>query len=262
MNLEIKNLEYGVLRIYKKGDLELIVYDTKDPLSDEAIFIKNSDVFISIEAPLFKNNVKEINEYVNSINVKNQYILLANHVAVSNYLENAKLITLKNTKEALLNGEPKGLYNNFLNIFGNNINAKLREDYDIVGNKLNIKGIELNLISKGNDFNVEIPEFNAIYTHMLGHDCHSIITGLEHANILINELNSFVEKNYDLVLTSHYIPENILDVKTKIEYIKDIINIASNSKTKEDFINKTKEKYSNYSGLNYLDMTAGFFYKD
>ena len=262
MNVEVKNLLYGVLRIYKKDDLELIAYESKDPLSDEAIFIKNSYALISIEAPLFKNNVSEINEYVKNLNIKNQYVLLVDHVAVSNYLPDAKLITLKDCKDVLLNGEPKGLYNNFVKVFGDNINAKLREDYEIVDNKINIKGIELNLISKGNDFNVEIPEFNAIYTHMLGHDCHSIIAGISHANLLINELNGFVEKNYDLILTSHYTPENINDVKTKILYIKDLLSIKDKVNNKEEFINEVKEKYSNYSGLNYLDMTANYFFKD
>ena len=34
-------------------------------------------------------------------------------------------------------------------------------------------------------FDVEIPEINAVYTHMLGHDCHSIVAGAGHADALI-----------------------------------------------------------------------------
>lgn len=37
--------------------------------------------------------------------------------------------------------------------------------------------------------------------------------------------------------------------------------IAAENKTAEDFKAAVQKKYSGYSGLNYLDMTAGFFYK-
>lgn len=261
MTKEIKNLEKGVLRIYESDGLELMAYDTKDPLGDQAILIKNNDTLISIEAPLFKSNVKEINDYVESLDVKNQYVLLVDHVAVKDYLPKAKLITAKNALNALTSGEPKGLYNNFLNIFGDSINAKLREDYDVVDNKFNIKGIELELFPRGNDFNVYIPKFNAIYTHMLGHDVHSIIAGKEHALAMIEELNSFLDSGYELILTSHYVPETKEDVKTKISYVENILKINECSSNKEEFLNNVKKEYPNYSGLNYLDMTAGFFYK-
>lgn len=36
--------------------------------------------------------------------------------------------------------------------------------------------------------------------------------------------------------------------------------IAKESSQRDQFIEKVKEKYPQYSGLNYLDMTAGFFF--
>ena len=76
-------------------------------------------------------------------------------------------------------------------------------------------------------FDVEIPEINAVYTHMLGHDCHSIVAGAGHADAMITELRSYIEKGYDLILTSHYTPEDLKDAQTKIDYLENLKKIAA-----------------------------------
>ncbi len=76
-------------------------------------------------------------------------------------------------------------------------------------------------------FDVELPEINAVYTHMLGHDCHSIVAGAGHADAMIAELRSYIAKGYDLILTSHYTPEDLKDAQTKIDYLENLKNIAA-----------------------------------
>ena len=43
-------------------------------------------------------------------------------------------------------------------------------------------------------------------------------------------------------------------------YLEDLKKIAKTCEKAEEFKEKVKEKYPEYSGLNYLDMTAGFFF--
>ncbi len=62
------------------------------------------------------------------------------------------------------------------------------------------------------------------------------------------------------MLTSHYTPENLKDVKTKIDYLKDLKNIADACTNAEEMKKAVSEKYPEYSGMNYLDMTVGFFF--
>ena len=69
-----------------------------------------------------------------------------------------------------------------------------------------------------------------------------------------------LDKNYNLILTSHYVPEELDAVKTKIAYIETLLNIASDSSNANEFMDKAKKEYPNYSGLNYLEMTANFFF--
>ena len=105
-----------------------------------------------------------------------------------------------------------------------------------------------------------IPEINAVYTHMLGHDCHSIVAGAGHADGIIAELNSYIEKGYDLILTSHYTPEDLKDAQTKIDYLENLKKIAENCVDADSFKAEVQKQYPAYSGQNYLDMTAGFFF--
>ena len=82
----------------------------------------------------------------------------------------------------------------------------------------------------------------------------------EHANAIIEQLKGYKEKGYNLILSRHYTPETLTDVDTKIAYLENIIKIARESKDINEFKEKVKKEYPNYSGLNYLDMTAGYFF--
>ena len=95
---------------------------------------------------------------------------------------------------------------------------------------------------------------------MLGHDCHSIVAGASHADAMIAQLKDYVAKGFDLILTSHYTPEDLKDAETKIAYLESLKEIAATCSNADEFKEKVNERYSNYSGGNYLDMTAGFFF--
>ena len=102
-----------------------------------------------------------------------------------------------------------------------------------------------------------IPEVNTVYTHMLGHDCHSIVTCAAHADGMIAELNSYIEKGYEFILTSHYTPEDLKDAQTKIDYLENIKKLAAECADADSFKAEVRKQYPAYGGQNYLDMTAG-----
>ncbi|MCM1322079.1 MAG: hypothetical protein NC041_10230 [Bacteroides sp.] len=96
---------------------------------------------------------------------------------------------------------------------------------------------------------------------MLGHDCHSIIAGISHADAVIAELEGYIAKGFNLILTSHYTPEDLKDVQTKIDYLKNLKKIAAECANAEEFKAHVKKEYPAYSGENYLDMTASMLFK-
>ena len=95
---------------------------------------------------------------------------------------------------------------------------------------------------------------------MLGHDSHSIVANAGHADAIIAELNGYIQKGYELILTSHYTPEDLKDAQTKIDYLNKLKEIAAKSKNADEFKTEVKKSFPEYGGENYLDMTAGMFF--
>ena len=177
------------------------------------------------------------------------------------FLKDSKKYATKKADEYGHIGGGKVLVDNFTKAFGESFDNNIHHVTDYInGGTITLADIKMNIIPTGDAFDIEIPEINSIYTHMLGSDCHSIIAGVDYANAMIDILKGYIEKNYNLILTSHYIPEDIKAVDTKIAYIETLLNIASTCNSKDEMIERVKEEYPNYSGVNYLEMTAGFFF--
>ena len=126
--------------------------------------------------------------------------------------------------------------------------------------RVTIGGIDFHIRQTNEAFDVEIPEIHVVYTHMMGHDRHSIVAGAGHADAIIAQLKEYIVKGYDLILTSHYTPEDLRDAETKIAYLESLKAIAADCRSAEEFKAAVQQRYPDYSGGNYLDMTAGFFF--
>lgn len=123
-----------------------------------------------------------------------------------------------------------------------------------------IGGIEFVITPNDEAYTIEIPEVNAVYTHMMGHDCHSIVAGASHADAIVAELTGYINKGVTLILTSHYTPEDLKDAETKIAYLQRLKEVATSSANAQQFKASVAQLYPEYSGENYLDMTAGMFF--
>lgn len=93
-----------------------------------------------------------------------------------------------------------------------------------------------------------------------GYYSHSIVAGCPHADGIISRLNYYIRKGFDLVLTAHYTPEDLKDAQTKVDYLTNLKEIALESESTDEMKAKVQEQYPDYSGMNYLDMTVGFFF--
>lgn len=255
------NLEKGYVLIYDFGNIKVHNYNTADYIDDQVIMLEKNGKLAIIESPAFYDNNKELESYIKGLNLDVDGILLSYHMAGGTFMDGAKKLATHEADEYGHNGGGKALIDNFTGAFGeifdNNVHTV--SDY-IESGKITLADVEMNIIGTDEGYDIEIPEINSIYTHMLGSDCHSIIAGVDHANHLVSVLNGYVKNEYNLIFTSHYIPEDIKAVKTKIEYIENLVNIASTCTNAIEMIQKVKSEYSNYSGDNYLEMTAGFFF--
>ena len=256
---ETVKLAKGEMNIYDFGGIRLHSYKTNDLINDEVFIIEKNGKAVIIESPCFFENNRELEAYIKDTEVAG--MLIAYHGAGGSFLPEVPKYATKNAVDYSENGGGKALIDQFTAAFGEIFDASIHRISDVIEEgKVNVGGVDFVIRQTAEAFDIEIPEINAVYTHMLGHDCHSIVAGAGHADAVIAQLKSYIEKGYDLILTSHYTPEDLKDAETKIAYIENLKKIAAACHDSGSFKEEVKKQYPAYSGENYLDMTAGFFF--
>lgn len=252
-------LAKGEMNVYDFGSIKLHAYKTNDLIDDEVFIVEKGSRAVVIESPCFFDNIQELAKYLEPIEVAG--MLVAYHGAGASFLPNVPKYATQNAALYSKNGGGKALIDNFTGAFGEIFDSSVHEITNVIeAGSINIGGIDFIIRQTADAFDVEIPEINAVYTHMLGHDCHSIVAGAGHADAMIAELRSYIDKGYDLILTSHYTPEDLKDAQTKIDYLENLKRIAAETRNADEFKAEVSRQYPQYSGQNYLDMTAGFFF--
>ncbi len=252
-------LNKGEMSIYDFGSIKLHAYKTNDFIDDEVFVVEKNGKAVIIESPCFFDNNEELEQYLKDIEVEG--MLVAYHGAGAAFLPKVPKYATLNAIDYSKNGGGKALVNKFASAFGDIFDSSIHKITNIIGEgSVVIGGIEFVIRQTSEAFDVEIPEINTVYTHMLGHDCHSIVAGSDHADAMIAQMKMYIERGYDLILTSHYTPEDLKDAEAKIAYIKNLKTIAAQCSNAEAFKTEVQKQYPAYSGENYLDMTAGFFF--
>ena len=252
-------LEKGEVDGYDYSGVKLHAYKTNDFLDDEVFIVEKNGKAVVIESPCFFENIRELSAYLKDVEVEG--MLVAYHGAGASFLPKVPKYATQNAIEYSENGGGKALVDKFTGTFGQIFDSSIHSITHVIGEgKVTIAGIDFIIKQTAEAFDVEIPEIKAVYTHMLGHDCHSIVAGAAHADAIIAQLDEYKSKGYDLILTSHYTPEDLKDVDTKIAYLENLKAIAAGCGNAEEFKAAVQKQYPDYSGENYLDMTAGFFF--
>lgn len=252
-------LPKGEMNVYDFGGVKLHAYKTGDFIDDEVFIVEKNGKGVILESPCFFDNIAELTDYLKDISVAG--MLVAYHGAGGTFLPNVPKYATQNAVAYSENGGGKALIDNFTNTFGESFDSAIHQITNVIPEgRVTIGGIDFEIKQTAEAFDIAIPEINAVYTHMLGHDCHSIVAGAGHADGMIAELKGYMEKGYDLILTSHYTPEDLKDAQTKIDYLENLKKIADNSADAGSFKAEVQKQYPAYSGQNYLEMTAGFFF--
>ena len=258
-NFTTVKLSRGEIRVYDFGGVKLHAYQTGDPLADEVFLVEKSGQFVVLEPPCFVDSIAALSVYLESKTVAG--VLVAYHGAGASFLPAVPKYATTNAVDYAENGGGKALIEQFSTAFGSAFDSGVHAITHVIeAGPVTIGGISFIIHPTVEAFDVEIPEINVVYTHMLGHDCHSIVAGRGHADGIIAQLKNYIQRGYDLILTSHYTPEGLKDAQTKIDYLERLKHIAASCGDGEAFKAEVRKQYPAYSGENYLDMTAGFFF--
>ncbi len=251
----------GEMRIYDFGAVRLHAYQTGDPINDQTLVVEKAGQAVVIEPPCFRDSIAALEDYLKEKGFSVSGVVAAYHMAGASFLKGTRVYATPAAEGYGHSGGGKALIDSFTQAFGEAFDGQVCTVTDrLEPGKTVIGGVELEVIPTAEAFDIAIPEMGAVYTHMLGHDCHSIVPGPQGADAMIAQLEDYLDRGFSLVLTSHYVPEDRDDVETKLAYLRELKAIAGRCGDGESFKAAVKESFPGYVGENYLDMTAGFFF--
>ena len=254
-------LAKGEMNVYSYDGMKLHAYRSNDFLEDEVFILERAGKAVVIEAPCFTDNIRELRDYLAENKLDVAGLLLSYHMAGASFLPGVPVYATANADAYGHSGGGAALVNRFADAFGDAFDSGIFRVTNLIEEgPLTLGGISFTVVETPEAYDLIIPQINAVYTHMLGHDCHSIVAGKEHADAMIARLHGYEQAGYELILTSHYTPEDLKDVAAKIAYLETLKAIAEDCGSADAFKAAVASRYPEYSGENYLDMSAGLFF--
>lgn len=256
-------VESGSVTVYDFGASKLHVYNTGDALGDVAYIVEGKDALIGIELPSFTANLDAWQNYIAGLDKPMNDIFLCDHATGASYVEGMNVYGTQGAQDSIASGSTyattQGLYETFGDDFHGG--ADLANINKVVSGTVTVAGIDFNLIDCGETYDLEIPSMNAVYTHMLGKTCHSILTSTAHMDSMIETLKGYQSAGYDMILSAHSGVEGQDAVAEKIAYVEKAKELAASYDNAEAFMTAMKEAFPDYIGENYLEMSVGYLYQ-
>lgn len=260
---QLQKLNKGEVYVYELADIKLHAYKTNDLLQDEVFILEKQHQGIMLESPCFQDNIAELSQYVQQQHLNLVGKIISYHCAGGSSFADVPVYSTHQAENYATHGAGKQLVRNFAESFGKNFDASgFQITHYLTAGIHQLAGITLNIQENTEAFDIDLPDLQSLYTHMLGHDCHSIVAGMAHAQHLIQELQTYIQQNYALILTAHYTPEDLGDVRIKIAYLQQLQQLANTAASAKALQQRMQQLFPSYQGNNYLEMTAKLFYPE
>lgn len=256
----------GEVTVTEYGDVTLHAFHTADPLMDECYALESEDGVVLIEGAILKSDIQAWKDYVDRLGKPVIGAFFSDHPNGYDILG----YPIYTTEKALQNWQPGGsiygISGGLVSAFGNTAASALPAPSEVAhvvkeGETVKLAGIELRVLATDDEgFELEIPALHAVYRHMMGSHVHSILGSRDFIAQEIDELKTYQEAGYTLILTSHYIPEGREAVATKLAYLEKVIELAETCQDGASFKATMQAAFPYYEGAKYLDMTASALY--
>ena len=258
-----QNFKYHHFKRRQRNRIRKQRYATGDALADVAYIVEGKDELIGIELPAFTASLKAWQKYIKTLGKPMHSIFICCHPAGASYIKGMNVYGTEGAQKSIVSGSTgattQGLFAAFgADFHGGDDTAAIT---NTVSGKVQLAGVDFEVIDCGESYDLAIPSMNVVYTHMLGKTTHSILTSAAHIEAFLQMLKEYQAAGYAMILTSHGGPEGQDAVAEKISYLNKTKEIMQQSKIADEFKANMKAAFPAYDGENYLDMTAGFLYK-
>lgn len=258
--------EKGKFEVYDFDKFKLHVYYTNDVMADASYIIEGKKGVVTLEQPLFKDNVSEYDAYLADLNKPVEQRIANYHLGGTG---NHDIIMPQGMPEFAKGEIYGGMMSGFAQTFGDAI-------VSIPNGKTTEVKFETTQTYAGVKFGfyrgatTDFPAASIIignkvyYTHwtpVKAHMSHLQISSPMAIDAEIAEANKALNSGCELFIGGHGGATNIDAVKFKIQYLETMKEILANSKTTAAFIAAMKKEYPNLQGENGLEELAKALYE-
>lgn len=256
----------GKIEKFDMHGLTVHTYNSVEGMVDGSAVFETEKTLVLLEPQPMPESAKELKRYIEGLNKPLTAIIVSYHGAGLALYEGVPVYASKAAVEFARNGGEAGLFEHFAKTVPGFDPAVIVPGHVLEGATANVGGIDFALDyhdapAPAPGMTVAVPSAKVVYLHMLGGDTHSILGGKEHIDAFIAELRKIKGEGYELILTSHHVPEKSDALDKKIAYLEKTKEILNGAKTKDDFIAAMKQAFPDYQGEAYLNMSADALYK-
>jgi hypothetical protein len=160
-----------------------------------------------------------------------------------------------------VNGAGRELMVGEKELFGEDMDIQVSDNVVFLyeGEEVEIADIEIHVVRNGDVFDLKIPEINAIHTHALCHNTHSVVFKPRDARMMARRLTEYLREGYSIFMTAHHSFEGPSGVYENIAYFNSLGEIFNHNRDAVSFIRAMHSRFPRYSGDYYLGITAKMF---
>lgn len=256
----------GRFETHDFDNFKLHVYYTNDALGDTSYIVEGRDALVTMEQPLFKENVAEFDAYLAGLNKPVAQRIADYHVGGTAHHD----IVMPEGMPEFTKGEVYGgMMQNFAQIFGDALTAMPTGKASEVafGETKNYAGVPFEFRHGAtSDFpgaSILIGK-KVYYTHWTPakvHVSHLQVTSPAAVDAEIAEAEASLASGASLFIGGHGGAAKADAVQFKIDYLNTVKKLLAKNKTPETFIEAMKKAYPNLPGAEGLEELAKVLYR-
>ena len=256
----------GRFEVHELGNFKLHVYYTNDALGDASYIVEGKKSLVTMEQPLFKDNVTEFNAYLNNLGKPVEKRITDYHIGGTGKHEVVMAQGMPEfTKGEIYGGMMKG----FKQAFGDAITEMPTGKTETVafGTEQTWGGVTFEF---NHGASTDFPGASiliggkAYYTHwapVKAHASHLQISSPAAIDAEIAEAEHSLASGAELFIGGHGGATHRDAVEFKISYLKKVKELLTANKTAESFINAMNKAYPELPGAIGLEDLAKALYK-
>ena len=255
----------GKVEVYDFDTFKLHVYYTNDALGDASYIVEGKDSLVTLEQPLFKDNIAEYNTYLESLNKPVSQRIADYHVGGTDDHD----ILMAEGMPAFSKGEIYGgMMKNFANIFGDAItDLPTGKTAEVAfGSPQTYAGVSFEF---RHGASTDFPAASLLigkrvyYTHWTPAKAHISPLQVSSAAAIdaeIAEAERSLKSGAELFIGGHGGVAQKDAVEFKITYLKTLKRLLAKSKTADELVAAMQKAYPNLPGEDNLQGLANALY--